>query len=329
MKRILNIFLFLLVFYPEVYAQYKTEIHVAPDGTGDFTTIQEAIEGTKSFPDTRITIYIKNGMYEEKVKIHTWNSRLTLKGESPNGVIIRWDDYFKKMDRGRNSTFHTATLLVQGDDFRAENLTVENTAGPVGQALALSVEADRCVFENCRMLGNQDTLYADGTNARQHYKNCYIEGTTDFIFGGATALFENCTIHSKANSYITAASTPQGRPFGFVFLKCKLTAADGVNKVFLGRPWRSYAKTVFVECDMGGHIRPEGWHNWNSPEKERTVFYAEGGNTGPGADTANRVSWAKVLTDEEVKKYCAKEVLCERSVEAVYVTGDDNFVPVS
>jgi len=329
MKRILNIFLFLLVFCPAVYAQYKTEIHVVPDGTGDFTTIQEAIDGTKSFPDTRITIYIKNGMYEEKVKIHTWNSRLTLKGESPDGVIIRWDDYFKKMDRGRNSTFHTATLLVQGDDFRAENLTVENTAGPVGQALALSVEADRCVFENCRMLGNQDTLYADGANARQHYKNCYIEGTTDFIFGGATALFENCTIHSKANSYITAASTPQGRPFGFVFLKCKLTAADGVNKVFLGRPWRSYAKTVFVECDMGGHIRPEGWHNWNSPEKERTVFYAEGGNTGPGADTANRVSWAKVLTDEEVKKYCAKEVLCERSVEAVYVTGDDNFVPVS
>jgi pectinesterase len=159
------------------------------------------------------------------------------------------------------------------------------------------------------MLGNQDTLYADGANTRQYYKNCYIEGTTDFIFGGATALFEDCTIHSKANSYITAASTPQGRPYGFVLLKCKLTAADGVNKVFLGRPWRSYAKTVFVECELGGHIRPEGWNNWGSAEKEKTVFYAEGKNTGPGADTVNRVSWSKVLTDEQVKKYCAQEVL--------------------
>ena len=233
----------------------------------------------------------------------TWNR------QSADGVIIRWGDYFSKIDRGRNSTFHTATLLVQGDDFRAENLTIENTAGPVGQALALSVEADRCVFENCRMLGNQDTLYADGANTRQYYRNCYIEGTTDFIFGGATALFEDCTIHSKANSFITAASTPVGRPFGFVFLQCKLTATDSVNKVFLGRPWRSHAKTVFVKCEMGGHIRPEGWNNWSSPEKERTVYYAEGGNTGPGADTANRVSWAMVLPDEEVMKYCAKEVL--------------------
>jgi pectinesterase len=307
MKRILN--LLLLLFCSAAYAQYKTEIQVAPDGTGDFTTIQEAIDGAKSFPDERITIHIKNGAYEEKVKVHAWNSRLTLKGESTNGVIIRWNDYFNKINRGRNSTFFTATLLVQGDDFRAENLTIENTAGKVGQALAVAAEADRCVFENCRMLGNQDTLYADGANARQYYRNCYIEGTTDFIFGGATALFGNCTIHSKANSYITAASTPEGRPHGFVFLKCKLTAADGVNKVYLGRPWRSYAKTVFIECDMGSHIRPEGWHNWNSPEKEQTVFYAEGGNTGPGADTANRVSWAKVLSDEEVKKYSVQEVL--------------------
>jgi len=307
MKRILNIYL--LLFCSAVYAQYKTEIYVEQDGTGDFTTIQEAIDRAKSFPDTRITIHIKNGVYEEKVKVHAWNSRLTLKGESAEGVIIRWDDYFNKMKRGRNSTFHTATLLVQGDDFRAENLTIENTAGPVGQAVALAVEADRCVFENCRMLGNQDTLYADGANARQHYQNCYIEGTTDFIFGGATALFENCTIHSKADSYITAASTPEGRSYGFVFRKCKLTAADGVNSVYLGRPWRSYAKTVFIECEMGGHIRPEGWHNWNSPEKERTVYYAERGNTGPGADTTKRVAWSKVLSDEEVKKYCAQEVL--------------------
>ncbi|MBN1766687.1 MAG: hypothetical protein JW860_15640 [Sedimentisphaerales bacterium] len=307
MKLILNIFLLLLC--SVVYGQYKTEIHVATDGTGDFTTIQDAIDGTKSFPDERITIYIKKGVYEEKIKVHNWNSRLTLKGEIAGGVVICWDDYFDKMKRGPNSTFHTATLLVQGDDFRAENLIIENKAGNVGQAVALAVEADRCVIENCRILGNQDTLYADGANTRQHYQNCYIEGTTDFIFGGATTLFENCTIHSKSNSYITAASTPEGRLYGFVFLKCKLTAADGLKAVYLGRPWRSYAKTVFVKCDMGSHIRPEGWHNWNSTEKERTVFYAEGGNTGPGADTTNRVSWAKILPDNIVNKYCAEEVL--------------------
>lgn len=307
MKLIVNIFI--LLSCSAVYGQYETQIRVATDGTGDYTTIQEAIDGAKSFPDTRVTITIRNGVYEEKVTVHAWNSRLTLKGESAEGVIIRWGDHFDQMKRGRNSTFHTATLRVQGDDFRAENLTIENSAGKVGQALALSVEADRCVFENCRMLGNQDTLYAAGANARQRYRHCYIEGTTDYIFGEATALFENCTIHSKADSYITAASTPEGRPYGFVFLNCTLTAADGISRVYLGRPWRSYAKTVFVACDMGGHIRPEGWDNWGSPEKEQTVFYAEGRNRGPGADTAKRVSWSKVLPDEELKRYRAQEVL--------------------
>lgn len=307
MKRFLHIAL--LMFCSAVYAEYKTELHVAQDGSGDFTTIQAAIDGAKAFPDTRITISIKNGVYEEKVKVHAWNNRLTLRGESADGVIIRRDDYFDKMERGRNSTFHTATLLVQGDEFLAENLTIENTAGAVGQAVAVAVEADRAVFENCRMIGNQDTLYADGANTRQHYKNCYIEGTTDFIFGGATVLFEECTIHSKADSYITAASTPEGRSYGFVFLKCKLTAADGVGNVYLGRPWRSYARTVFVQCEMGGHIRPEGWHNWNLREKEKTAVYAEGGNTGPGADTSKRVLWARILSDDGVQRYCAEEVL--------------------
>ncbi|MCE5185218.1 MAG: pectinesterase family protein [Planctomycetaceae bacterium] len=289
--------------------QYKTEIRVALDGSGDFATIQEAIDNAKSFPDERITISIAAGMYKEKVTVHSWNSRLTLKAQAPGQVTISWNDYFDKIKRGPNSTFHTATLLVQGDDFRAINLIIENTAGPVGQAIAVAAEADRCEFENCRMLGNQDTLYADGANSRQRYKDCTIEGTTDFIFGGATALFENCTIHSKSNSYITAASTPQGRPYGFVFLNCKLTAAEGVNAVYLGRPWRSFAKTVFVKCDMGPHIRPEGWHNWNAPERESTVFYAECANTGPGSNTAKRVPWAKLLPDSAADDYSPAHVL--------------------
>ncbi|MFK7979242.1 MAG: pectinesterase family protein, partial [Saprospiraceae bacterium] len=187
-------------------AQYKTDLYVAQDGSGDYTSIQAAIEDTKSFPDKRITIHIKNGIYEEKVKVHSWNNKVTLKGESKANTIIRWNDYFKKMNQGRNSTFHTATLLIQGDEFRAENLTIENTAGDVGQAVAVSVEADRCVFYNCKLMGNQDTLYAAGLNARQYYQNCYIEGTTDFIFGPATAFFENCVIHSKKTSYITSAN---------------------------------------------------------------------------------------------------------------------------
>lgn len=307
MKRFIYLPLLLLV--TVAHAQYKTEIFVAKDGSGDFTSIQAAIDDAKSFPDTRITIFIKDGIYEEKVKVHAWNTHLTLKGESPTGTIIRWADYFDKIDRGRNSTFHTATLLVQGADFRAENLTISNTAGEVGQAVALAIEADRSAIVNCRMLGHQDTLYVDGANARQHFSNCYIEGTTDFIFGGATALFEDCTIHSKANSFITAASTPAGRPYGLVFLRCKLTAAADVNAVYLGRPWRSYAQTVFLYCQMGDHIRPEGWENWGSSEKEKTVFYAEYENRGAGAKTSQRVAWAPQLTRRQAKKYQPERVL--------------------
>lgn len=298
-----------LLFCTSLHAQYKTELYVAQDGSGDFTTIQEAIDETKSFPDQRITIFIKNGIYYEKVKVHAWNPHLTIIGESVEGTIIRWTDHFKAVNRGRNSTFLTPTLWVQADDFRAENITIENTAGAVGQAISVSVEADRCVFVNCRMIGNQDTLFASGANARQHYKNCYIEGTTDFIFGGATALFENCTIHSKSNSYITAASTPRGREYGLVFLECKLTADEEVKRVYLGRPWRSFAKTVFVKCEMGSHIRPEGWHNWSDERKEKTVFYAEYGNHGPGGDTSGRVAWAKRLSETEADKYSSKQIL--------------------
>lgn len=227
-------------------AQYEISLYVAADGSAKYKAIQAAIDDAKAFPSTRITIFIKAGIYNEKVKVHSWNTLLTLKGEEAKRTIIRWADHFDDIAQGRNSTFHTPTLLVQGDGFRAEDITIENYAGPVGQAIALSVEADRCEIIGCRLLGNQDTLYVAGTNARQYYKDCYIEGTTDFIFGGATALFENCVVHSKANSYVTAASTPQGVRYGLVFLNCRLTAAPDVDQVYLGRPWRDYAQTVFV-----------------------------------------------------------------------------------
>jgi pectinesterase len=171
------------------------------------------------------------------------------------------------------------------------------------------VEGDRCVFRNCRILGNQDTLYTAGQNSRQYFTNCHIEGTTDFIFGAATVLFENCTICSKADSYITAASTPKGKPYGYVFSHCKLTAKEGVTKVFLGRPWRDYAKTVFIHCEMGAHILPAGWSNWGGTTRDKTAFYAEYGNTGPGSHTSGRVPWSHQLTKMQAKKYNREIIL--------------------
>ena len=282
---------------------------VAQDGSGDYTTIQAAIDGAKSFPYDRITIFVKDGVYEEKVKVHAWNPKISLIGESAEGTVITHGDHFDAIDRGRNSTFFTYTLLVQANDFIARNLTVENTAGPVGQAVALHVEGDRAVFENCRLLGHQDTVFASGEGSRQYFKNCYIEGTTDFIFGGATAVFEDCHIHAReSGSYITAASTPEGVPFGFVFIDCRLTAAPGVEQVYLGRPWRNYARTVFIGTEMGPHVHPAGWHDWSKPEAEATTFYAEYGNTGPGADRAERVDWSHALTPKEAARYTIEHI---------------------
>jgi pectinesterase len=286
----------------------KYDYVVAKDGSGDFTSIQAAIEACKSFPDNRIRIFIKNGVYHEKVFIPSWNNKISLIGESKDSTIISYNDYFNKINKGRNSTFYTPTLLVQGNDFHAENLTVENTSGPVGQAVALSVEADRCSFFNCKFLGNQDTLYLAGENNRQYFIDCYIEGTTDFIFGEATPLFEKCIIKCKADSYITAASTPEGVAYGFVFKNCIIEAAPGVKKVFLGRPWRKYAKTVFINCKMGDFINPKGWSNWNGTENYKTVFYAESLSTGAGAKKNERVSWSHQLTKSEADKYTIKNI---------------------
>ena len=287
----------------------KYDYVVAADGSGDFTTIQAAIDASKAFPYQRIKIFVKKGVYHEKVLIPSCNTTLSLIGERKDSTIITYGDHFKKIDRGRNSTFYTATLQVLANDFHAENLTIENSAGPVGQALALAVEADRCSFKNCKLLGNQDTLYVAGENARQYFNECFIEGTTDFIFGEATAWFEKCTIKSKANSFITAASTPQGISYGFVFRDCNILAAPDVKKVFLGRPWRKYAKTVYINCNMGSFILPEGWDNWNEPGNEKTAFYAEYKSTGEGAAPAKRVSWSKQLTDKEAKQYTVEKVL--------------------
>lgn len=281
---------------------------VAKDGSGDFTTIQEAINAAKGFPDKRVTIKVKNGIYREKVEVYEWNNNMSIVGEDREKTIITYDDYFDKLNLGRNSTFHTPTLSVQGNDFYAVNLTIRNTAGEVGQAIALSVSADRVLVEDCIITGNQDTLYVTGESSEQYFKNCYIEGTTDFIFGQATVLFENCEIYSKSNSFITAASTPKGRQFGFVFKDCKLTANPGLE-VYLGRPWRTYAKTAFINCEMGEHITPEGWDNWSNKAAEKESFYAEYNNSGPGFQPKKRVPWSYQLTKKQEKKYTKANIL--------------------
>lgn len=287
------------------------EMTVAQDGSGDYLTIQAAIDATKAFPDKRITIYIKNGVYNEKVVVPSWNNMLSLIGEDADKTIITFNDHFKKIDRGRNSTFMTYTLLVDADDFYAENLTIQNTAGPVGQAVALHVEGNRCTFKNCKILGNQDTLYVDGENSNHFFNQCTIEGTTDFIFGSATAVFSNCEIVSKSNSYITAASTLQGKSFGFVFLDCNLVATENVTEVYLGRPWRKYAQTVFLQCNLEKHIRSIGWNDWKKPEAHKTTFYAEYKNKGEGANTTQRAQWSHQLTAKEAEKYTPQNVLGE------------------
>ncbi|WP_459193153.1 pectinesterase family protein [Halosimplex sp. J119] len=287
-------------------------------GDGDYESIQAAIDGAKSFPRERISIFVRDGVYEEKVSVHSWNPRIDLIGESAEGTVITYDDHFEKIGRGRNSTFFTYTLKVCGNDFRARNLTVRNSAGAdVGQAVALHAEADRAAFENCRFLGHQDTVYVDGEGARQYFDGCRIEGTTDFVFGGATAFFVDCDLHSKADSFITAASTPEHEPFGYVFEDCTLTADPDVSEVYLGRPWRDHAHVAFLRSRLGEHIHPNGWDNWSRPETETITNFVEYDNSGPGAATDDRVEWSSALTAAEAEAYAKGNVLLGPDAEEV------------
>ncbi|MGE0079289.1 MAG: pectinesterase family protein [Bacteroidales bacterium] len=303
MKRFLTLLVMSTMFLVASAQEYS--IVVSRDGTGNFRNLQDAINSIRAYMADRTTIFIKNGVYKEKVVVPSWLTNLTLIGESVDKTIITWDDHANIDKMG---TFKTYTIWVQGNGFRAENITFENNAAQLGQAVAVHVDGDKAVFINCKLLGNQDTLLTANQESRQYYESCYIEGTTDFIFGPATAWFEGCHIHSKRNSYITAASTVEENKYGYVFNKCKFTAADSISKVFLGRPWRPYACTVFMNCELGSHILAEGWDNWRNPENEKTARYAEYKNYGPGAKTDKRVAWSHQLTDEQVKDYTVEKV---------------------
>ncbi|PKQ65322.1 pectin esterase [Labilibaculum manganireducens] len=283
----------------------ENQIVVAADGSGDYKSIQEAINAVRSSEETKL-IFIKSGIYKEKLVVPVDKENIHFVGEDVAKTIITWDDYSGK---GDINTFTSFTMQILGNNICVENLTIENSEGMQGQAVALHVEGDGCSFKKCRILGNQDTVYASGKNSRQYFQECYIEGTTDFIFGSSTAVFQDCVILCKKNSYITAASTPKESEFGYVFMNCKIEATPEISKVFLGRPWRDYANVVFLNCVLGAHIRPEGWHNWSKPEREETAFYAEYRNRGLGADTSDRVVWSKQLTAKQAEKYTVENVL--------------------
>lgn len=298
--------MFTAFFYP-LHSQIKNDtLVVARDGSGDFRTITNALESIRAYMDYTVVVYIKNGFYKEKIILPSWLKNIELIGESKEKVIITYDDHAKIDNMG---TFRTYTLRIDGDRIKLKNLTIENNAAPIAQAVALHTEGSYLIFENCRFLGNQDTLFTGREYSKLLFKNCYLEGTTDFIFGGATAFFDSCVIHSKRNSYITAASTPKDAPYGYVFYNCTLTAHNGIDKVFLGRPWRPYASTAFIKCNLGEHIHPEGWHNWNNTENEATARYYESDNYGPGSKIQNRVSWAKLLNSKEAQTFNKKQVL--------------------
>lgn len=304
----------LIKIVPELAPHYR-EHHfvVAKDGSGDFLTIGQMVEALPNFHkgvQEPVRVLIREGVYEEKVVIPSTKQNIHIEGEGD--VVITWGDWAQKVGPAgaQLGTSGSATLYNCGHNITMENITIENAAGEVGQAVALqTVGAGVQTYRKCRLLGNQDTLYIygvgnkDGEQVKENihctFTECYIEGTTDFIFGSGAADFVGCTIHSKKNSYITAASTCKGQERGFVFVECTLTAAEGVNACYLGRPWREYAQTIFIDCTMGGHIRPEGWHNWNKPSAERTARYGEWGSKGDGANDKARVKWATKVTLKE------------------------------
>lgn len=282
------------------------QLTVAIDGSGDFTSIQAALDSIRVHMEEPATLFIKKGTYRERVIIPDNKPYIRFVGESLTETVLSYGLHARNLgpDGAELGTFRTSTMEVHADDFYAENMTIENTAGVgegIGQALALYTAGDRIVLNLVRLLGYQDTLYT--SRGRQYYKDCYIAGHVDFLFGSATCVFDRCEIHSLRSGYLTAASTYENEPYGYIFLDCRLTGSADDHSVYLGRPWRPFAHTAFIRTWMGAHIKPEGWHNWRDSKNEETARYEEFGSTGPGARIEERVGWAKKLTEEEAVQY--------------------------
>ncbi len=287
------------------------DVVVAADGSGKYTSLQEAISAAPmgtGRADPRWVILVKAGTYRERIYVQRERGNILVRGEDAARTLVTFDLHanLPGPDGKPIGTFRTPTLQIDGDGMIWEDITIANGAGPVGQALALRVDADRVIFRRCRFLGWQDTILLN--RGRQYFEDCYVEGHVDFIFGGATAFFARCHLHAVGDGYLTAASTPEGTPHGFVFADGRITGAEGV-KTYLGRPWRNYARTVFLRTEMSAVVRPAGWDNWNKPAAERTTFYAEHASRGPGAQPEARVPWAKRLTASEAAGYTPRAVL--------------------
>ncbi|MBF6598257.1 MAG: alpha/beta fold hydrolase [Fermentimonas sp.] len=300
---------------PADFVNKEYDFVVAKDGSGDFTSVQDAINAIPDFRKQPSTIFIRNGYYREKVIIPETKHSLTLIGENKYKTILSFNNFASKVSRlgDEIGTSGSASIYVCPDNFIAENITFENAAGPIGQAVAIIVRSNNSSFFNCRFLGFQDTLYTHKAGSKQYYKNCYIEGTVDFIFGSSIAYFDECEIFCKQNGYITAASTPEEQAYGYIFKHCKIEG-DNKDSFYLGRPWRAYAHVVFLECEMSNVIRKEGWNNWGNVLNELTSFYGEYANKGEGAEISRRVAWVNQLDDESIKKYSIINVLGEEFV---------------
>jgi pectinesterase len=285
---------------------------VSKDGSSSYNSVQDVLNQIPSGNKRPYKIFIKRGIYKEVVTIDASKSQITLVGEDENNTILQFDNHSGvSMPNGDTlNTWTCASVFVYGGDFQAQHITFSNQAGfNAGQAVALRVEGNRASFFNCRMMGFQDVLFLSGNGVKQYFKDCYIEGTTDFIFGAATALFENCQIYSKKNSHVTAASTNSIIPFGFVFKNCQLSGDTSLHKVTLGRPWSPTASVTYINCWLGSHIMEEGWNNWKNPANELTARFSEYHNMGPGAQPSKRVSWSKQLTDEQANNFVNSKIL--------------------
>jgi pectinesterase len=277
------------------------ELTVGPKG--QYQTVQAAVDAAAPHS----VIHIQPGVYQERVVVPYGKPFLTFRGDDPLTTVITNNSHAGLPGpKGPINTFATQTVFIQANDFTAENLTFENSAGNQGQAVALTIMGDRGIFRNCRFRGYQDTLLPQA--GRQYFDRCYIEGATDFIFGGSAAYFDRCTIHVTADGYITAANTTKDQRYGYVFDHANITGAPNV-KTFLGRPWRPWSATVFLASEMSDAIRPAGWNNWNDPAREKTVRYAEYRSTGPGGDASARVPWAQKLSDAEAAEFSMEKVL--------------------
>lgn len=285
-------------------------LEVSTDGSGLFHSLQDAIDAVPLPNKERIIIHVAPGVYKQPIYIPKRKNMITLLGDCAETTIITWANTATNIQHHQGSqvvgtgTFACGTLIVEGEDFIAQGITFENSSPKgSGQAVALRVTADRCAFYNCRFLGWQDTLYLHF--GRQYLRNCYIEGSVDFIFGNATALLEHCTIHCKSQGYITAHSRKTATDTtGYVFLRCTITGTGNESPyMHLGRPWGPHARVIFAYTWMDSCILPSGWNNWGNPENEKTACYYEYRCSGPGSNMSKRVPWAKQLRDEDAEQF--------------------------